>query len=337
MEWNKYTIKTLATAEDAISGMLLELGIYGIEIEDNVPLSEEDKKAMYIDIVPVLPENDNTAYISFYLEESEEEKQLVQSVKEALTKLSGFVEIGEGQIISSVSREEDWINNWKEFFKPFVVDNIIIKPTWECLDENNIIDIAKNDKTDREALTTANDDKIVIEIDPGTAFGTGRHETTRLCIGQILKYVKPGMKVLDAGCGSGILSIVAAKVGATEIKGTDIDKIAVDSAKENLIQNGVKEESFSMMLGNLIEDENLRKEVGFECFDVVVANILADVIIPMSSVIPMHLKPNGIFISSGIINTKEEDVKAAILENGMEIVDVIHLNDWVSVVAKKPS
>lgn len=337
MEWNKYTIKTLATAEDAISGMLLELGIYGIEIEDNVPLSEEDKKAMYIDIVPVLPENDNTAYISFYLEESEEEKQLVQSVKEALTKLSGFVEIGEGQIISSVSREEDWINNWKEFFKPFVVDNIIIKPTWECLDENNIIDIAKNDKTDREALSTENDDKIVIEIDPGTAFGTGRHETTRLCIGQILKYVKPGMNVLDAGCGSGILSIVAAKVGATEIKGTDIDKIAVDSAKENLIQNGIKEESFSMLLGNLIEDEALRKEVGFECFDVVVANILADVIIPMSKVIPMHLKPNGIFISSGIINTKEEDVKAAILANGMEIVDVIHLNDWVSVVAKKPN
>lgn len=336
MEWNKYTIKTLATAEDAISGMLLELGIYGIEIEDNVPLSEEDKKAMYIDIVPVLPENDNTAYISFYLEESDEEKEIVKSVKEELTKLSGFVEIGEGQIISSVSREEDWINNWKEFFKPFVVDNIIIKPTWECLDENNLIDIAKNDKTDRESLEFNGDDKIIIEIDPGTAFGTGRHETTRLCIGQILKYIKPGMTVLDAGCGSGILSIVAAKVGAAKLKGTDIDAIAVEAAKENLIQNGVDESSFTMLLGNLIDDEELRNRVGYDCYDVVVANILADVIIPMSKVIPLHLKHNGIFISSGIINTKEEEVKEAILNSGMEIVDVIHLNDWVSVVAKKP-
>ena len=336
MEWNKYTIKTTTIAEDMVSGMLIDLGIYGIEIEDNLPISEEDKKAMFIDILPELPEDEGVAYISFYLEESEEERATVEAVKAELSKLREYIDIGEGIIISSTTRDEDWINNWKEFFKPFEVDNFIIKPSWENIDPDNIIDITKNDKTDRVVSENASSDKQIIEIDPGTAFGTGRHETTRLCIGQLREYMKSGARVLDAGCGSGILSIVAAKLGAGIIKGTDIDPIAVAAADENLKLNGVTEDSFEMLHGNLIDDETLRYKVGLDSFDIVVANILADVIIPLSQVVTALLKKDGIFISSGIINTKEDEVRTAIEANGMEIIDVIHLNDWVGIVAKRP-
>ena len=337
MEWNKYTIKTLTTAEDAISGALAELGIYGIEIEDNIPLSEEDKKTMFIDILPELPPDDGTAYISFYLQAGEDEdpsinnsgteivetggpadeEETLVAVRKALTNLSAYIDIGEGQIISSTTRDEDWINNWKEFFKPFVVEDVVIKPSWEE---------AGNDE---QPLGS-----IVVEIDPGTAFGTGRHETTRLCIGQLKKYLKPGMRVLDAGVGSGILSILAAKLGASDIFGTDIDPIAVEAAKKNLVFNGVREDSFTIEQGNLIEDEGLRKRAGLESFDIVVANILADVIIPMSAVIPPLLKKGGIFISSGIIDSKEEEVREAV-ERHLKVIDIVHLNDWVSVVARK--
>ncbi|MBE6014484.1 MAG: 50S ribosomal protein L11 methyltransferase [Lachnospiraceae bacterium] len=333
MEWNKYTIKTLTTAEDAISGMLMELGIYGVEIEDNIPISEEDKKTMFIDILPELPIDDGTAYISFYLEEGEKERETVEAVKAGLTRLREFVDIGEWEIVTSSTKEEDWINNWKEFFKPFTVDNIVIKPTWENLDEDNIIDITKNDKTDRESMDDACKERIVIEIDPGTAFGTGRHETTRLCMGQLRKYIKAGMRVLDAGAGSGVLSIVAEKLGAGFVFGTDIDPIAVEAAERNLILNGIDKSRFTMTRGNLIDDADLRKRAGEGSFDLVVANILADVIIPMSKVIPSLLKKDGVFISSGIINTKETEVKAAIEEAGFKILDIVHLNEWVAIIA----
>lgn len=347
MEWNKYTIKTLTTAEDAISGMLSELGIYGVEIEDNIPLSEEDKKAMFIDIVPNLPPDDGRAYISFYLQAGEgqidpsvnnngieiidtvrsmDEQETLEAVRKALINLSGFIDIGEGVIISSTTRDEDWINNWKEFFKPFVVDDIIIKPSWESVDKGDLI------------CTTGSGqpgcNPIIVEIDPGTAFGTGRHETTRLCIGQLKKYLKPGMKVLDAGVGSGILSIVAAKLGASAVFGTDIDPIAVEAAKENLVGNYVDPGTFTIECGNLIDDEDLRDCAGRGTFDIIVANILSDVIIPLSAVVPSLLKESGIFISSGIIDTRKEEVRLAVSQN-LDIIDIVHLNEWVSIVARK--
>ena len=333
MEWNKYTIKTTTIAEDMVSGMLIGLGISGIEIEDSLPISEEDKKAMFIDILPELPIDEGIAYISFYLEEGEAEKEILLNVKKGLEDLREYIEIGEGQIITTVTREDDYINKWKEFFKPFEVDGFIIKPTWESIDPNNIVDIAKNDKTDR-VLEEEWKDKYVVEIDPGTAFGTGRHETTRLCIGQLREHLQGKERVLDAGCGSGILSIVARLLGAGFVAGTDIDPIAVDAARKNLMLNGIAEDSFAMELGNLIDDSELRKKVGAKSFDLVVANILADVIIPLAPVVPELLKKDGVFISSGIINTKEDAVKKAILDAGMKIENVIHLNDWVCIVAR---
>lgn len=316
MDWKKYTIKTTTEAEDFISAMLMEVGIEGMEIEDNVPISEEDMKKLYIDILPVLPIDDGVAYVSFYLEEDKKEEDYLPQVKEGLEELRMFVDIGEGTIEKTISKVEEWRDKWKEFFKPFTIDDIVIKPTWE--------EISKEDK-----------DKMVVEIDPGTAFGTGRHETTQLVIRQMKKYVNTDTKMLDLGCGSGILSIIGRKLGAKEVQGTDIDILAVEASNENMEVNGIGKDTYQFHLGNIIDDEDLQKKVGFEAYDVAVANILADIIIPMAPVVPKFLKKGGIFISSGIIFNKEEDVKTAILATGMELVEITHQGDWVSITARK--
>lgn len=317
MKWTKLTLSTMSEAVDLVSGMLSELGIDGIEVIDNVPITEEEKKAMFIDILPELDTDDKTATISFYLDNDTDEAETIEQIKEGLKEISSFVDIGTGEIEISETEDVDWINNWKEFFKPFRIDDtIVIKPTWEQLEDSN-------------------PDDLVIEIDPGTAFGTGSHETTKLCILALKKYLAEGINLLDVGFGSGILSIVGAKLGAKSIVATDIDPNAVIAAYENIEVNHIKEEQIKILTGDIITDDNLQAEIGFECYDMVVANILADIIIPLSGVIGKHLKANGLFISSGIINTKEEQVKEAILKNGFEIVEITRMNDWVSIVAKK--
>ena len=180
----------------------------------------------------------------------------------------------------------------------------------------------------------ATDEDIVIEIDPGTAFGTGSHETTRLCIGQLKKYMKDGDEILDAGSGSGILSYVCNKLGAKHVLGIDIDPIAVDVAGENRDVNHIPAEAVEFKCGNVLEDQKLVESIGAN-YDIVVANILADVIIPMSAVVQKFMKDDGIFISSGIINIKEDEVRQALLDNNFDIVDTVYMNDWVSFVAKK--
>ncbi len=317
MKWNKYTIKTTTVAEDLVGDMLIELGIDGIEIEDNQPLTEADKKAMFIDILPILPPDKGDAYISFYLEEDSKQEEILLSVQEGINELRTFVEVGEGSIIKSKTEDKDWINNWKKHFKSFMVDDILIKPSWEKLKEE--------DK-----------DKVLIKIDPGIAFGTGMHETTQLCIRQLKKYITKGVKVLDVGTGSGILSIISLKLGASYLVGTDLDPNAVSVAHENTLVNGIDSAKFTVYEGNIIDDENLQKEVGFESYDIVVANILADVIIPLQRVISRQLKANGIFISSGIINTKEAAVVKAIEENAdLEIIEITKQGEWVSITARK--
>lgn len=317
MKWNRFTIATTTQAEDLISEMLSELGIEGIEIEDNVPLSKEDTMAMFVDILPELPPDEGKAKISFYLEPEEDIETILKRVKEGLEELKDFVEIGEGTITESETEDKDWINNWKQFFKPFTVDDILIKPTWEKIPEK--------DK-----------DKILVEIDPGTAFGTGLHETTQLCIKQLKKYVKSDTKVLDIGTGSGILSIVALKLGAQEAIGTDLDPNAISAAEENRIANQIEEEKFSVYIGNVIEEEELVERIGERSYDIVTANILADIIIPLQKIIPRFLKAGGIFISSGILDTKEEAVKEAIEKNpNLEIIETTYQDEWVSITARK--
>lgn len=314
MKWEKYTIQTTTQAEDFVSSMLADLGVEGVQIEDNIPLSAEDKEKMYIDILPELPPDDGKAQVSFFLEAGQEHGPLLEQIKEELESLRLFVEIGEGTIAQGETEDKDWINNWKQYFKAFTIENILIKPTWEPLPEYA-------------------DDHILIEIDPGTSFGTGKHETTQLCIRQLCRHLKEGDRVLDVGCGSGILSLVCLKLGASHVTGTDIDPICIQASLDNRYLNRLPEENSRFLQGNLIEDSTLQEQVGQE-YDIVAANILADVIIPLTPVIPHHLKKGGIYITSGIIDFKEEAVKEAIQNAGLTILEVTRQGEWVSITAE---
>ncbi len=314
MKWKQYTIQTTTEAEDFVSSMLADLGIEGVQIEDNVPLSAEEKERMYIDILPQLPPDEGIAKVSFFLEEGEHGTLLAQ-VREELESLRMFVDVGSAAISEGETEDKDWINNWKKYFKSFVIDDILIKPTWEEMPQTL-------------------DYRCVIEIDPGTSFGTGKHETTQLCIHQLDKYLKQGDRVLDVGCGSGILSLVSLKLGASAVVGTDIDPICMEATRDNMEINHLPMENGSFFHGNLIDDSKLQEKVGGD-YDIVVANILADIIIPLTPVIPSRLKEGGIYITSGIIDFKEEAVKKAVTEAGLEIMEVSHQGEWVSITARK--
>lgn len=318
MKWKKYTIETTTAAEDFMSSMLMDLGIEGIEIEDNIPLTKEDQADMFIDFLPELPPDEGKSHVSFYIEDDgTNQSEILKKVKIGLEELRDTVDVGSGMILSSETEDLDWINNWKKFFSSFTIENILIKPTWE--------DVKPEDK-----------DKFMIEIDPGISFGTGKHETTQLCIRQLIKYIKDGHpKVLDVGCGSGILSIVALKLGASEVVGTDLDVDCMISTHENMKVNHLDEKLGTFYVGNLIDDVDLQKQVGTEEYDIVVANILADVIIPMAPVIPDRLRKGGYFITSGIIDFKEDEVRDAIEKTGLKVIEINHQGEWVNITAQK--
>ena len=235
-------------------------------------------------------------------------------VQNIFQEIKPFCEIGKGTISLSETEDKDWINNWKTFFKPFrAADDIVIKPTWEEY---------KKEK----------DSDILIEIDPGIAFGTGSHETTKLCIQALDKYVKTGDSVLDVGCGSGILSIAALKLGAKHATAIDIDEVAVKVAAENMAVNHIPSSDYTLYDGDLISNAFLKVKAGTG-HDIVVANILADVIIPLTGVVKPHLKKGGLYITSGIIDTKEAEVREALIENGFEILDVTYMKEWCCFIA----
>lgn len=322
MKWTQYTLKTTTNATDMISYTLGEIGVEGIEIEDHVPLTEDEKEKMYVDILPDQIPDDGTAIIRFYRDTDENPEEFLQKVNSALDELRDFMDIGKGTVTVSETADKDWINNWKEFFHTFrVTDRLLIKPSWEVISEYNNI---------RES-------DIVINIDPGTAFGTGSHETTRLCIQALEKYVNSGINILDVGCGSGILSIAATKYGAAHATGIDIDEYAIPSTVENRDINGITEEQFEVICGNILEDTELQNNIGYGTYDIAVANILANVIIPLSSVIGRHIKPGGLFISSGIINTAADNVREAIVSNGFEIIEENTLGEWYCFIARAGS
>ena len=317
MKWKKFTLTTTTEAVDLISSMLDDLGVEGIEIEDNVPLTEKETKGMFIDILPELPPDEGVAKVSFYLDPEEDVEQILKNVEAGLDELSAYTDLGARTLTASETEDKDWINNWKQYFKPFTVDHILIKPTWE-------------------EIPPEHKDKLLIQIDPGTAFGTGMHETTQLCIRQLEKRVKKGDQVLDVGTGSGILGIAALKLGAGHVRGTDLDENAITAVGENLASNQISPEQFEVIQGNIIDDKRIQDWAGYEAYDLVTANILADVIIPLVDVIPAHLKKGGYFITSGIINMKEEAVKAAFAANSaFEVEEITYQGEWVSITARK--
>ena len=317
MKWKKFTLTTTTQAVDLVSSMLDDIGIEGVEIEDNVPLTERETKGMFIDILPELPPDEGVAKVSFYVDDDRDIEELMKQVEEGLDELAVFTDLGQRTISASETEDKDWINNWKQYFKPFTVDDILIKPTWETIPEEHR-------------------DKLLVQIDPGTAFGTGMHETTQLCIRQLKKAVDSGTKLLDVGTGSGILGITALKLGAKEVWGTDLDENAITAVGENLEANGISGEHFHVLQGNILNDPSVQEWAGFGCYDVVVANILADVIILLVDEIPVHLKQGGLFITSGIINMKEEAVRAAFAANdAFEVIEVTYQGEWLSVTASK--
>ncbi len=316
MKWNKFRLKTRTEAEDIVSSMLADLGIEGVEIEDKVPLTKSDKEQMFVDILPETEEDDGIAYLSFYLEDDADIPAILENVKRELEEMKEFIDLGECSIEVSETEDLDWVNNWKKYFHQFYVEDILVIPSWE--------DVKPEDE-----------DKMIIHIDPGTAFGTGMHETTQLCIRQIRKYVTKDSTVLDVGCGSGILGMLALKFGAKYSVGTDLDPCAIEATYENMEVNGITKDRYEVMIGNIIDDKEVQDKAGYEKYDIVAANILADVLVPLTPVIVKHLKKGGIYITSGIIDNKEQTVVEAVKAAGLEVLEVTYQGEWVSVTARK--
>ena len=316
MKWNQFRLKTTTEAEDIVSSMLADLGIEGVQIEDKIPLTQSDKEQMFVDILPDMPEDDGCAYLTFYLDEDVDKREMLMKVRQELEEMRSYVNVGECTIEESQTEDVDWVNNWKQYFHQFYIDDILVIPSWENVEAKD-------------------SDKMVIHIDPGTAFGTGMHETTQLCIRQLKKYVTDDTLILDVGCGSGILGMLALKFGAKYSVGTDLDPCAIDATYENMDNNGISRDQYEVMIGNIIDDKEVQDKVGYEKYDIVAANILADVLVPLTPVILHQLKKGGIYITSGIIEDKEEVVVEAVRKAGLEVLEVNHQGEWVSVTARK--
>lgn len=316
MKWKQFRLKTTTQAEDIVSSMLADLGIEGVQIEDKIPLTEQDKEQMFVDILPDIPDDDGTAYLTFYLDEEEDVAPVLMNVRKELEDMRAFLDVGECTIEESETEDVDWVNNWKQYFHQFYIDDILVIPSWE-------------------KVKPEDSDEMVIHIDPGTAFGTGMHETTQLCIRALKKYVTSETEILDVGCGSGILGMLALKFGAKHSLGTDLDPCAIDATHENMEVNGIRKDQYEVMIGNIIDDKAVQDAVGYEKYDIVAANILADVLVPLTPVIIHQMKPGAVYITSGIIEDKENVVVEAVKAAGLEVLEVNHQGEWVSVVARK--
>ena len=316
MKWNQFRLKTTTEAEDIVSSMLADLGIEGVQIEDKIPLTQSDKEQMFVDILPDMPEDDGCAYLTFYLDEDADKHAMLLKVRQELEDMRSYLNVGDCTIEESQTEDVDWVNNWKQYFHQFYIDDILVIPSWENVEAKD-------------------SDKMVIHIDPGTAFGTGMHETTQLCIRQLKKYVTKETEILDVGCGSGILGMLALKFGAKHSVGTDLDPCAIDATYENMDNNGISRDQYEVMIGNIIDDKEIQDKVGYEKYDIVAANILADVLVPLTPVIIHQLKKGGIYITSGIIEDKEDVVVEAVKKAGLEVLEVNHQGEWVSVTARK--
>lgn len=325
MKWTQLRIKTISDAEDMIISELYDIGLEGAQIEDKVPLTAREKEQMFVDIMPDVPDDDGVAYLNFFIQQEEGEseadhdnrvKEIMENAKAVLEDIRSYMEIGDGTIEIRETEDKDWINNWKEFFHQFYVDDLLVIPSWE--------EVKEEDK-----------DKMILHIDPGTAFGTGMHETTQLCIRALKKYVTDETVLLDVGTGSGILGILSLMFGGKYVIGTDLDPCAVEAVADNIAHNNIDKDKFKLIIGNIIDDKAVQDEVGYDKYDIVAANILADVLIPLTPVIINQMKKGGIYITSGIIDMKEEVVKKAIEDAGLEVLEVNHQGEWVGIVARK--
>ena len=317
MKWRRFTIHTVPQAEDLVADLLLDCGISGAEIRDRTQVLTDEDQQLFAEVMPEQEQDDGRAEIVFYLDDQEDPEPYLTSVREGLRELSDFMDIGSGEITEDETEDKDWVNNWKEHFHAFYVDDILIHPTW--------VEKPENDES-----------SISVEIDPGTAFGTGSHETTQLCIRALRKHIRSGDRVLDVGTGSGILGIIALKLGASYVFGTDIDEMAVDTARENIETNCIDPADFEVIAGNIIDDPLIQNAAGSDAYDICVANILADIIIPLQAEAYRHVRPDGLMIFSGIIDMKEQAVREAIEKNPhLTILETDHQGEWVSFTVRR--
>ncbi len=321
MDWIKAVIYTTSEGIEPVSGRLYSLGITGIEIEDEQDFKDflENNK-QYWDYVDdeLVRQKEGETKVSAYVSDNPAGYEMLAAIRSSISELKSLDtdnKFGRLDIDCSTLNEEDWANNWKKYFHPLEIgEKILIKPEWEEIKEPT--------------------DRIVFNVNPGMTFGTGSHYTTQLCIENLEKYIKPNSKMLDLGCGSGILSIIALMLGAQSAAAVDIDPNAVDIAYENAVRNNVDKSNYHVYAGNILTDENLQSKISGK-YDVVAANIVADVIIGLTPIVRNYMTDSGIFITSGIIEDRIEDVKSALLENGFEITDVTQRKDWASIVCKQ--
>ncbi len=330
MRWMRYRIKTKSEAEDIIISTLYDIGLEGAQIEDKIPLTPLEKEQMFVDILPDVQDDDGVAFLNFFVEledsgkvllegEETDPDELKERIQSELDELREFnLDIGEGTIELESTEDIDWINNWKKYFHQFYIDDILFIPSWE--------EVPEQDK-----------DKMILHIDPGTAFGTGMHETTQLCIRQLRKYITSSSEILDVGTGSGILGILSLMMGAKHIVGTDLDPCAEPAVYDNLKNNDIDTSKFDLIIGNIITEKEIQDKVGYEKYDIVAANILADVLVPLTPVIVSQMKKGAVYITSGILNDNDKEfrVKDAMTAAGLEIVETTYQGEWASVTARK--
>lgn len=307
MKWTEIKILTTEEANDAISDMLVSIGAGGVAIEDPNEIRRQIMTPNSLDYADekFLTSLGHDVTVKAYFHEGLNINEIISLVKDKLTFISQFLDIGKGTVEIVSVQDEDWENEWKKYYKTFqLTDKVVIKPSWEKCEIN---------------------DKIIVELDPGMAFGTGTHETTKMCSILGEKYVKKDDLVLDVGCGSGILSIIASKLGAKDITAVDIDEVAVRVAKENCQINNIK--NINVMAGTI-------ESIKCEEVDIIFANIIADVIIYIKKFIPNLLKKSGKVIVSGIIKERKQDVIDAFEDENFVIFDELEMGEWVAMVFK---
>lgn len=322
MDWIQITIFTTSAGVEPLSGVLYQLGISGIEIEDEADFKEflENNRQCwdYVD-EDLIREKEKETCVKVYVSDNLSGHEMLSLIKSAVTELKKRDEtdsFGRLEIDLGTLSEEDWANNWKKYFHPTEVGNrILIKPEWEELSEPT--------------------DRIVFNINPGMSFGTGSHETTQLCIETLENVIKTGDDVLDLGCGSGILSIISLMLGAKSAFAVDIDPNAVDIALENAGRNNIDLSCFVAKSGNILTDVALCNEIAQKKYPVVVANIVADVIIGLLPFAASVLENGGTFITSGIISDRIADVEQAIKKEGFTEYEIKRKADWAAIICKK--
>ncbi|MCE7794198.1 50S ribosomal protein L11 methyltransferase [Salipaludibacillus sp. CUR1] len=312
MKWSEICIHTTQEAVEPVSHILHEAGASGVVIEDPDDLNR-DWETTYGEIYELSPDDypEEGVLLKAYLPVNSFLGEAVEEIKEAINQLLVYdIDLGNNKVTLSEVNEEEWATAWKKYYKPVKVsDHITITPTWED-------------------YSPVQDSEIIIELDPGMAFGTGTHPTTVLCIQALERHLNQGDTVLDVGTGTGVLSIAAAKLGASQVDALDLDEVAVKSAKINTKLNKVHDK-VSVRQNNLLENTDHSP-------DLIVANILAEVIRGMSGEAFTSLKPGGKLITSGIIQTKREMVREALQSSGFYIEEIIEMEDWLSFTAKKP-